>query len=141
MTRLIPPTWYGIGATKFLDYLNHGKLPEVPKALRALQAKAVWYCVVDGLLHRRCFFSPMARCVGPEETDYVIRAVHEGICGNHSGVESLSLRSYSGPDINGPEWRKMRRPSSGDVTNASDMLRCCTSQAKNCSQLYPIGHS
>ena len=29
------------------------------------------------------------RCLSPEEADYVMREVHEGIYGNHSGSRSL----------------------------------------------------
>ena len=31
------------------------------------------------------------RCLSPEEADYVMREVHEGIYRNHSGSRSLSL--------------------------------------------------
>uniref|UniRef100_A0A2N9FVX8 Integrase catalytic domain-containing protein n=1 Tax=Fagus sylvatica TaxID=28930 RepID=A0A2N9FVX8_FAGSY len=30
------------------------------------------------------------RCLSPEEANYVIREVHEGICGNHSGARALA---------------------------------------------------
>uniref|UniRef100_A0A2N9FNY5 Integrase catalytic domain-containing protein n=1 Tax=Fagus sylvatica TaxID=28930 RepID=A0A2N9FNY5_FAGSY len=36
------------------------------------------------------FSRPHLRCLSPEEADYVIREVHEGVCGNHSGARSLA---------------------------------------------------
>ena len=36
------------------------------------------------------FSRPHLRCLSPEEANYVIREVHEGVCGNHSGARSLA---------------------------------------------------
>nr|XP_016438231.1 PREDICTED: uncharacterized protein LOC107764205 [Nicotiana tabacum] len=38
---------------EFVEYLRHGRLPEDPKASRALRTKATCYCLVDGQLYRR----------------------------------------------------------------------------------------
>ncbi|XP_060184694.1 uncharacterized protein LOC132614297 [Lycium barbarum] len=74
---------------KYVDYLQIGKLPYDAKESRALRTKAARFCLVDGQLYRRSFHDPLARCLGPGETDYVLRQVHEGTCGNHSGADSL----------------------------------------------------
>ncbi|XP_070031904.1 uncharacterized protein [Nicotiana tomentosiformis] len=69
---------------EFIEYIRHGKLPEDPKASRTLRTKAARYCLVDSQLYRRSFQGPLARCLGTLEADYVMREVHEGVCGNHS---------------------------------------------------------
>lgn len=43
----------------------------------------------DGTLLKRMFDGPLAICLGSGDTEYVLREVHEGTCGNHSGTESL----------------------------------------------------
>ncbi|RDY14430.1 Gypsy retrotransposon integrase-like protein 1, partial [Mucuna pruriens] len=40
-------------------------------------------------LYRRGFSFPFLRCVDEEEFEYVIREVHEGICGTHIGGQAL----------------------------------------------------
>ena len=35
------------------------------------------------------FGEPLARCLGPSQTEYVMREIHEGHCGNHAGGRSL----------------------------------------------------
>ncbi|GFZ06995.1 hypothetical protein Acr_18g0011650 [Actinidia rufa] len=35
---------------------------------------------------------PLLRCLRPEEAEYVLREIHEGICGNHSGARSLAKK-------------------------------------------------
>ena len=36
------------------------------------------------------FSRPHLKCLSPEEANYVIREVHEGVCGNNSGARSLA---------------------------------------------------
>ncbi|GFZ10804.1 hypothetical protein Acr_22g0002020 [Actinidia rufa] len=36
---------------------------------------------------------PLLRCLRPEEAEYVLREIHEGICGNHSGARSLAKKT------------------------------------------------
>ncbi|XP_070020290.1 uncharacterized protein [Nicotiana sylvestris] len=70
---------------EIIDYLEHGKLPEDTKASRALQTKAARYCFKRGQLYRKSFQGSLARCLGASEANYIMREVHEGIRGNHSG--------------------------------------------------------
>ncbi|XP_075101781.1 uncharacterized protein LOC142177212 [Nicotiana tabacum] len=76
---------------RFIEYLRHGKLPEDLKPSRALQTKETRYYLVDGKLYRRSFQGPLARCLGASEADYLMREVHERVCENHTGVDSLVL--------------------------------------------------
>ena len=46
-------------------------------------------CYDKDVLYKRGFSHPYLRCLSPEEADYVMREVHEEICGNHSGSRSL----------------------------------------------------
>nr|XP_009786414.1 PREDICTED: uncharacterized protein LOC104234539 [Nicotiana sylvestris] len=74
---------------EIIDYLEHGKLPKDPKASRALCTKATQYSFKGGQLYRRSFQGQLAQCLGASEANYVMREVHEGIYGNHSGADSL----------------------------------------------------
>jgi len=44
--------------------------------------------IVD-VLYKRGFSRPYLRCLVFDEVNYVIRKVYEGVCGNHSGAQSL----------------------------------------------------
>jgi len=75
---------------KYVEYLNTGKLPSDPKELRTLRTKAARFSLSeDGTLFRRMFDSPLAIYLGPGDTEYILREVHEGTCRNHSGTKSL----------------------------------------------------
>nr|XP_009781672.1 PREDICTED: uncharacterized protein LOC104230538 [Nicotiana sylvestris] len=75
---------------KYIEYLKSGKLPSDHIESRALRTKAARFTLdEDGTLCKRTFNGPLAVCLGPGNTDYVLREVHEGTCGNHSGAESF----------------------------------------------------
>ncbi|XP_059306311.1 uncharacterized protein LOC132057719 [Lycium ferocissimum] len=74
---------------RYIDYLQDEKLPSDPKESRSFRTKAARFYLIDGQLYRRSFLGPLAKCLGLGETDYVMREVHEGTCGNHSGTEAL----------------------------------------------------
>ena len=44
---------------------------------------------MDKVLYKRGFSQPYLRCLNPDESLYVLRDIHEGACGNHSGARSL----------------------------------------------------
>ena len=72
-----------------VSYLKDGILPDVMEAARKLKVQATKFVLIKDVLYKRGFSRPYLRCLGTEEADYVMREVHEGICGNHSGSRSL----------------------------------------------------
>ena len=64
-------------------------MPNEKEAARKLKVQAVRFVLIKVVLYKRGFSCPYLRYLGNEEADYVMREVHEGICGNHSGSRSL----------------------------------------------------
>ena len=62
---------------------------EEKEAARKLKVQAARFVVIKDVLYKRDFSRPYLRCLGTEEVDYIMREVHEGICGNHSRSRSL----------------------------------------------------
>ncbi|XP_075665527.1 uncharacterized protein LOC142635213 [Castanea sativa] len=75
--------------TPLISYLKDGTLPDGKEAARKLKVQSARFILIKDVLYKRGFSRPYLRCVGPEEAKYVMREVHEGICGNHSGSQSL----------------------------------------------------
>ncbi|XP_076918405.1 uncharacterized protein LOC143578816 [Bidens hawaiensis] len=71
--------------TPIISYLTLGALPEEKALTQKIRHKALNYQVQDGILSRRSFRGPLLRCGDAEDANYLIREVHEGICGLHSG--------------------------------------------------------
>ena len=75
--------------TPIVGYLKEGKLLQGRDEARKLRIKSVKYILMDEVLYKRGFSKPYLRCLALNEANYVLREVHKGACGNHSGARSL----------------------------------------------------
>ncbi|XP_020232779.1 uncharacterized protein LOC109813072 [Cajanus cajan] len=78
--------------TEIVEHLEYGKLPSDPTAAKKLRTQAARYIVVGGELYRRGFSVPLLKCVDKEQANYILREIHEGICGFHSGGRTLATK-------------------------------------------------
>ena len=77
VSRWMDPIW---------DYLMEGLLPNDPKEASKLRSRSTSW----GALYKRVFFTPILKCIAREDANYVLREVHEGVCGNHTGARALT---------------------------------------------------
>ena len=108
------------------DYLVDGTLPINPKEASKLKNRSVSFTIHRGTLYRRGFSTPKLKCVGKEDANYVLREVHEGICGNHIGARSLAVKTLR----RGYYWPTILKDARELVKNArsvKSMLRSLTS--------------
>ncbi|XP_022004330.1 uncharacterized protein LOC110901874 [Helianthus annuus] len=75
------PSWM----SPIILYLQHGKLPEGKAEARKIQHKAINYEMADGVLYRKSFMGPLLRRVDKTDAQYLVREIHEGLCGIHAG--------------------------------------------------------
>ena len=75
--------------TPIIPYLKDGTLLEDRNASCRLNVQAARFIMIRDVLYKRGFSRPYRRCLAPNEANYVIREVHEGICRNHLGACSL----------------------------------------------------
>ncbi|XP_014506461.1 uncharacterized protein LOC106766228 [Vigna radiata var. radiata] len=52
----------------------------------------VRYILVSRELYKRGFVMPLLKCISREEVQYVLRKLHEGVCGMHIGKMALRAR-------------------------------------------------
>lgn len=62
--------------------------PEKSEA-RKLKYKAARYSLIQDTVYRRRFTLPYFKCLGMDQTEYVMREIHEGICDNHYGAQFI----------------------------------------------------
>nr|XP_009759724.1 PREDICTED: uncharacterized protein LOC104212205 [Nicotiana sylvestris] len=97
---------------EIVNFLQYGILPEDKKKAQALRQKAARYCLNQGNIYRKMFGGPLARCLGPSQTEYVMREIHEGHCGNHAGGRSLKR------ELSDRYEKKRPETSSGKISYA-----------------------
>ena len=78
-----------------IKYLWAGTLPKEPKQAHKIRVQAARFTLIEGHLYKRSFTGPYLRCLNHSEALYVLAELHEGVCGNHSGGQSLAHRAHS----------------------------------------------
>ena len=71
------------------DYIIDGRLPDDPKEAAKIRTRSSRFTNHKGSLYKRGFFTPILKCIAGKDTKYVLREVHEGICGNHIEARAL----------------------------------------------------
>jgi ribonuclease HI len=115
--RIIPP-W----ADELVSYLRKGDLPNDKKAAIKLKVKAAQFTLINDTLYKRGFMLPLLKCVLQEEGDYILREIHEGVCGNHSGSRVLAHKAVRA----GFYWLNMSRDSMRIVKTCDKCQRIST---------------
>lgn len=73
-------------------YLQECVIPEDREERKKLLRNAARFCMIDGKLYKRSYCHPYLKCVDYDEGNYLLREVHEGICGLHMGARSLAYK-------------------------------------------------
>nr|XP_023918055.1 uncharacterized protein LOC112029606 [Quercus suber] len=66
--------------TPIVSYLKDGRLPEGKDEAKKLRVKSTRYILMDEVLYKRGFSQPYLRCLAPDEANYILREVYEGVC-------------------------------------------------------------
>ncbi|BFG25370.1 hypothetical protein CerSpe_116440 [Prunus speciosa] len=83
------PSWMD----PILSYLTSGTLPIDKAEAKTLRRRSARYLMLNQILYRRGHSLPMLRCMTPQQGNYVLREIHEGACGDHSGARSLAFKT------------------------------------------------
>ncbi|GJV86362.1 reverse transcriptase domain-containing protein [Tanacetum coccineum] len=100
--------------TPIYEYLTKEILPEDKKKARVVRRKAFRYTMINGTLYKKSYLGPWLRCVGPLQSNYVLRVIHEGSCSMHSGPRSVVAKAIR----TGYYWPTMH-------TDARKLIREC----------------
>jgi hypothetical protein len=84
-----------------------------------LRIKAGRFTMLNGTLYKRGFTLPLMKCVSPEEGNYILWEIHEGICGSHSRARVLAYKAVRA----GFYWPNMSKDSTVIVQNCDKCQR------------------
>ena len=104
------------------DYINDGTLPDDPKEAAKIRMRSSIFVNHKGSLYKRGFYTPFLKCIAGEDTEYVLKEVHEGICGNHIGARTLAGKVLR----QGYYWPTILK----DATDLVKRCRICQEHAK-----------
>ncbi|XP_074567100.1 uncharacterized protein LOC141823752 [Curcuma longa] len=69
----------------FISFLRTGVVSKEAGSPRTFKQRAACFTLIGDLLYKRVFSRPLLKCLSTDEADYVLREIHQGCCGNHSG--------------------------------------------------------
>ena len=104
------------------DYIIDERLPDDPKEAAKIRTRSARFTNHKGSLYKRGFFTPILKCIAGTDTKYVLREVHEGICGNHIGARALAGKVLR----QGYYWPTILR----DATDLVRRSKICQEHAK-----------
>ena len=104
--------------TQFIDFIKEFKLPphvdhKSAEAARIIRCSKGFVLVGDNL-YKRSASGILMKCVTLEEGKYILREIHEGVCGNHAASRTLVGKAY----MSGFFW-----PTA--VSDAEDLVGRC----------------
>ena len=68
-----------------ITYIKAGNLPTDLAEAKKVKVRLSRFTILNDKLYKRGFSQPYLKCLDPKHTEYVLREIHEGVCGNHSG--------------------------------------------------------
>ncbi|XP_021867331.2 uncharacterized protein [Spinacia oleracea] len=104
------PEWYDT----LWAYKRDGTLPAEKTEARRLIRNSCWFVIIRGQLYKRGFSLPLLRCISAYESARLIEEIHEGVCGNHQGGNTLALKCQR----QGYYWPTM-------LTDAQEYVKKC----------------
>ena len=78
--------------TPIKKYLESGEIPSNEKNHRAFHMRVSRYTILNNILYRKSLAGPYLRCLEGLEILEVLKDIHEGDCGNHTGGRALFSR-------------------------------------------------
>ena len=72
-----------------ISFLQDGHLLQNVEEAKKVKKGAAKFMILNDTLYKRDFFIPYLKCVDEEEAKYILKKIHEGVCGNHAGPRSL----------------------------------------------------
>ncbi|KAL0885917.1 hypothetical protein Bca101_009900 [Brassica carinata] len=91
----VNPTEYGCDSPwlePIRAYIVNGTLPAEKWAARKVKTQAARYVTIEGEIYKWFFSGPLMACAEGERARRIMKEVHSGSCGNHSGGRSLAVK-------------------------------------------------
>ena len=79
--------------TPVIQYLKDDVLAQDKRKARLLRLKASLYTLYEDQLYKRGFSTPLLKCVDLRKGNHILQEIHEEVCGNHVGGQSLAYKA------------------------------------------------
>ena len=87
--------------------------------------KATNYVIIGDELYKRGHSTPLLKCLSQEQAEYLIRELHEGLCGLHCGARTMATKVLRA----GYYWPTIRK-------DCNEYVKSC----KKCQEFGSLNH-
>ncbi|XP_076950386.1 uncharacterized protein LOC143623338 [Bidens hawaiensis] len=115
-------------------YLSSGILPEEKAEARQIRHKGLWYQMHDEVLFRKSFIGPLLRCVDADDANYIVREIHEGICGLHAETRMVVAKIMNA----GYYWPGMHMDALKEIRKCNACQRHAPRMLRHQIDLVPV---
>ena len=63
-----------------------------PKEEKEIKQQCARYTMINEDLYRRGYSTPLLKCITIEQVEYVLTEIHQGVCGNHLGAQTMASK-------------------------------------------------
>ena len=103
-------------------------------AARKLKVQASRFVLIKDVLYKKGFSHPYLRCLVPDNAEYIMKEVYEGICGNHLGARSLVHKLTRA----GYYWPTMQKDAEAYVKTCDKCQRFSNTIRQPSEELTPM---
>jgi len=76
--------------TPFTRFLREGIT--LAHAEKGWARKVERFIMIEDKLYRKVYLTPLLKCINHEQGQYVMKELHEGICGYHYGTRTMAMK-------------------------------------------------
>ena len=116
------------------EYILNGTIPQEEKNERAFRIKTSRFTMIQGTLYKKSMAGPYLRCLEDSEAKEVLKDIHEGDCGNHTGGRSLCSKILR----TGYFWPTMKKDALGYAQKCDACQRHSNILHQPAEPLHPI---
>ena len=80
--------------TPIVSFVQDGHLLQDADEARKIKKRATRFMILNDALYKRGFSMSYLKCVDKDEAKYILKEIHEGICGDHAGLRSLVSKVF-----------------------------------------------
>jgi len=88
ITKAEIETWM----TPIVQYLEHGTCK--PEEEKTMKQQCSRYTMINQDLYRKGYSTSLLKCVTKNQAKYVLKEIHERVCGNHLGVRTMATKVF-----------------------------------------------
>ena len=120
--------------TPIVQYLKTGILQPDRKEAKITERHSAYFFLESDQLYKKSFALLSLRCLTPDEANYVLREIHEGICGSHLAGMTIALKAIR----SGYYWLTMKKDAMNLVKSYDKCQRFARVQKQPTSEQRPI---